>query len=184
VGDRQNTIVAVIGKLPRRPSLAALLVSLLAATLLSACGSGSETGSDQFREQTDSPVLDFGEEGSEADLEEGGETVSTFLAARAAGDWREACAQVSRPMLAKIDHLATTATDLADKSCPSFLGTFTQLSAEERRNSASVEAGSIRLKGKRAYVIYSGDGGVVYAMPLSREGDAWKVASLAPERLE
>jgi hypothetical protein len=173
----------VIGESGRR-SPAALAVSLLAAALLAACGSGAERGSDQLREQTSSPLLDFGEEGSEVDLEEGAKAVSAFLAARAAADWREACAQLSRAVLAKIAHLAVSGTELEDKSCPSFLGSFTRLSAEERRASSSVDAGSLRLKGKQAYVIYFGAEEAVYAMPLSREGDTWKVASLSPQRLD
>lgn len=162
--------------------LLALATALLVAGLLAACGSDSETGSDQFRDQTDSAILDFGSEGSEGELEAGTEVVEAFLASRAAGEWAEACAQLSVAMLAKIERLASTATELADKSCPSFLGAFTRLSAKEREDT-TVDAGSLREQGRRAFLIYRGDGEVVYAMPLSLEGEAWKVSSLAPKRL-
>lgn len=160
-----------------------LLAVGLAAGLLAACGSGSEQGSDQFRDQTKSPLLDFGEEGNEEEREEGATVVEGFLADRADGDWAGACARIARAMLAKIEHLATSATDLEDKSCASLLGAFTRLSAKERRDSAIVDAGSLRRRGRRAFLIYYGAGEVVYAMPLSREGTVWKVASLSPDRI-
>jgi hypothetical protein len=161
-----------------------LLSALLAAVLLAACGSSnSDSGSDQFRGQTKSALLDFGTEGDDAALEEGAQVVESFLAARAEGDWERACAQVSHSMLDKIEHLAATATSLADESCPSFLEAFVRISAKERKEGGNIDAGSMRRRGRQAYLIYYGGDKVVYAMPLSREGDAWKVASLAPKRL-
>jgi hypothetical protein len=160
-----------------------LIAVVLASGLLVACGSGSEEGSDQFRDQTKSPLLEFGEEGSKEDLEEGATAVEDFFTARAEGDWATACAQLARSMLAKIEHLATSTTDLEDKSCPSFLGTFTRLSAKERRDSKVVDGGSLRKQGQRGFLIYYGAGKIVYSMPLSREGDAWKLASLSSDRL-
>jgi len=156
---------------------------VLASGLLVACGSGSEEGSDQFRDQTKDPLLDFGEEGSGAELSQGEEVVRAFLAARGAGNWSRACAQLSREMLDKIEHLAVSSTNLGDKSCPSFLGTFIRLSAKERKETKVEAGGSLRRQGRNGYLIYYGNGEVVYAMPLGREGDAWKVASLSPQRL-
>jgi hypothetical protein len=162
--------------------LIAVAAALLTATLIAACGS-SESGSDQFRDQTDSAILDFGAEAGEAELEEGTEAVKTFLTARAGGEWPVACGRLSRAMLAKIEHLAISTTELEDKSCPSFLGTFTRLSAQEREDSASMDAGSLRRRGAKGYLIYFGANETVYAMPLSREDNAWKMAALSPELL-
>jgi len=162
--------------------LRATLSTALAVALLNGCG-GSDSGSDQFRDQTDSAILDFGEEGSESALKEGTEVVQDYLASRAAEDWSAACAQLSRSVLDKIEHLATSATELEDKSCPSFLGAFTRISTEERRQSTTVDAGSLRERGRRSFLIYYGAAEAVYAMPLSREGDSWKVASLSPQPL-
>lgn len=162
--------------------MATLLVAALGATLLVACGS-SASGSDQFRDQTDSKLLDFGEEGSEAELNAAADTVQGFYLARSKEDWPTACAQLSRATLAKIEHLAISATDLEDKSCPSFLGAFTSLSDQERRDSTIVDAGSLRQQGEKAFLIYYGADEVVYAMPLSREGEAWKLASLSSKAL-
>jgi hypothetical protein len=162
---------------------AALLATALGAALVTACGS-SAGGADQFRDKTNSPLLDRGEEGSEAELEEATEAVRGFFLARSQKNWPTACAQLSRAMLAKIEHLAISSTDLADKSCPSFLGAFTSLSPKERRESTVVSsAGSLRQRGNHGFLIYYGAHEVVYAMPLSREDGAWKLASLSSKQL-
>lgn len=155
---------------------------MLGAALLTACGS-SASGSDQFRDKTNSPLLDFGEESSDAELNEAAEAVRGFFLARSRDDWAAACAQLSQAMLAKIEHLAISSTDLTDKSCPSFLGTFTSLSDQERHDSTVVNAGSLRQQGDHAFLIYYGADEVVYAMPLSREGGAWKLSSLSSKQL-
>lgn len=159
-----------------------LITAALGAALLSACG-GSETGSDQFRDKTDSALLDFGDEGSEAEREAAAAVVHTFYLDRARGDWQGTCAHLSQNTLAKIERLATTSTSLADKSCPSFLGEFTRISVRERRESTIVDAGSLRQQGEHGFLIYYGGQEIVYAMPLSREGGAWKVDSLSSKSL-
>ena len=173
----------MIGQKGTKPFLA-LVSAVLAAALLGACGSsGSDGGSDQFRDRTKSAILDFGEEGSESSLEEGTEAVEGYFASRAEEDWASTCAQLSRSVLDKIEQLATSATELADKSCPSFLSAFTRLTPQEQKESEIVDAGSLREQGRRAFLIYDAAGKVVYAMPLSREGDEWKIASLSPKQL-
>jgi hypothetical protein len=156
---------------------------VLSTGLLVACGSGSEEGSEQFRDQTKSHLLDFGEEASAEEREEAAAVVEDFSSARADEDWPQVCAQLARPAQAKIEHLADSATELEDKSCPSFLAAFTRLSAKERKDGGVVDAGSLRRQGQRAFLIYYGGEEVVYSMSLSQEGDAWKVASLTPDRL-
>jgi hypothetical protein len=168
----------------RTGTLAVLVVAALAAALLGACGdSGSASGSDQFRDQTKSPLLDFGEEGSEAELEEADETVGIFLAARAKEDWEETCAQLSKPMLDKLERLATNSTGLKDTSCPSFLDAFVVLSAQDKEEGAEIEGGSLRRQGAKGYLIYDGPGEIVSAMPLDRDGKTWKVAAISAQRL-
>jgi hypothetical protein len=161
---------------------AALIATVLAAALLAACGS-SAGGSDQFRDKTSSNLLDFGEESDESEREEAADVVHGFYAARAKGDWAATCAQLSRAVLAKIEHLATSETALEDTSCPSFLEAFLRLSDRERHESTVVDAGSLRQQGAKGFLIYYGAGEVVYAMPLSKEGGTWKVASLSSKTL-
>ena len=164
--------------------LAVLAVVALAAALLGACGdSGSTSGSDQFRDQTKSPLLDFGKEGDESELEETDETVSAFLIARAKEDWPRACAHLSKQILDKLERLATNSTSLKDTSCAAFLDAFVVLSPQDKKEGAAIEGGSLRHQGTTGYLIFSGEDEVVYAMPLDREGKAWKVAAISPEQL-
>lgn len=158
-----------------------LFAAALGVTLLSACGS-STSGSDQFRDKTDSALLDFGEESDSAELEEAGQVVQSFLTARSKEDWSGTCTHLSAALRSKIEHLAVSSTQLEDKSCPAFLEAFLSISEQERRASAAIDAGSLRQQGAKAFLIYEA-GGNVYAMPLRKEGSAWKVDSLAPKQL-
>lgn len=159
-----------------------LLTAALVAALLAACGSSSG-GSDQFRDKTDSGLLDFGEESDTGELEEAEKAVQSFFLARSKEDWPATCAQLSRALLTKIENLAISSTELEDKSCPSFLETFLRVSEQERKESAAIDAGSLRQQGAQAFLIFYGAGEVVYAMPLRKEGKAWRVDSLSPKQL-
>ena len=162
--------------------IAALIATALGATLLWACGS-SASGSDQFRDKTDSGLLDFGEEGSAGELEEAEKAVQSFFSARSKEDWHATCAQLSPALRSKIEHLAISSTELQDKSCPSFLETFLRISKQEREESAAIDAGSLRQQGTRGFLLFYGGREVVYAMPLRKEGEAWRVDSLSPKQL-
>jgi hypothetical protein len=164
--------------------LAVVVVAALAAALLGACGdSGSTSGSDQFRGQTKSPLLDFGEEGSESELEEAEEAVSDFLAAHSKEDWEATCDLLSKPMLDKLERLAATSTGLEDTSCPAFLEAFAVISPQEKKEGGEIEGGSLRHQGTKGYLIYSGSEELVYAMPLDQQGSEWRVAALSAQRL-
>lgn len=156
---------------------------MLAAALLSACGdSSSGKGSAQYRDRTESPLLDFGKEAGAEELDTAGEAVETFLEDRAAGDYAAICKLVAQKMLDKIEKLAKNSTGLEDTSCPAFLEAFLRLTPEEQRDSTEIDPGSLRVEGSDAYLLYSGPDDAVYAMPLRREGGQWKVAMLAPKK--
>jgi hypothetical protein len=167
----------------RLQGLAILALAALASALLAACGGSSSSGSDQFRDQTKSPLLDFGEEGGESEREAGAEAVHRFFVARAEGEWQAVCALLSGAVLDKIEHLAISATGLSDKSCPAFLGSFTRLTQREREQSQVVQAGSLRVRGSHGYLIYYGAGKAIFAMRLREEDGQWKVDSLSAEEL-
>ncbi len=162
--------------------MVAMIAAALGAALLTACGS-SAGGSDQFRDKTDSRLLDFGEESDAGELEEAEKAVQSFFVARARKDWPATCAQLSHALLSKIEQLAISSTELKDKSCPSFLETFLRISKQEREESAAIGAGSLRQQGAQGFLLFYGGGEVVYAMPLRREGKAWRVDSLSPKQL-
>lgn len=162
--------------------LSALVAGAL-AVLLAGCGDSPETsGSGQFRDQTESALLDFGAEGSDAELEQAADAVSGFLEARSKEDWEAMCNQLSGAMVNKLENLATNSTSLSDTSCASFLETYTQLSAQEL-DETSADAGSLRHAGEKGYLIYSGPDELVYAMPMDEEGGEWRVAGISAKPL-
>jgi hypothetical protein len=160
----------------------ALLAAALGAALLAACGS-SAGSSDQLRDKTDSGLLDFGEEGDDAELKEATEVVHSFFSARSKEDWTATCAQLSQALLSKIEHLAISSTQLEDPSCPAFLEAFLSISAQERQAGTVIDDAGLRQQGARAFLIYLGADETVYAMPLSKEDGAWRVDSLSSKQL-
>jgi hypothetical protein len=163
-------------------TLLALVAVALATALLSACGSDESSAIDQFRDKTESSILDFGEEGSESESEQANEAVSEFLAARSAGDWEAACEQIASAMVDKLENLAASSTSLADKSCPSLLDAFAQVSSAELSEESTGD-GSLRQAGSRGFLVYSCAGDAVCAMPLEKDGGEWKVGTISAKRL-
>jgi hypothetical protein len=47
------------------------------------------------------------------------------------------------------------------------------------REIARIDAVSLRHEGERAFLIYRGDKGTVYAIPMGQEDGAWKVGGLS-----
>jgi hypothetical protein len=158
------------------------LVAIALATFLSACGSDDSSGIDQFRDKTESSILDFGEEGNESEGEQANETVSEFLAARSAGDWEAACEQIDSAMVDKLEKLASSSTSLPDKSCASLLDAFAQISAAELSEESTGD-GSLRHAGSRGFLVYSCADDAVCAMPLKKDGGEWKVGAISAKLL-
>lgn len=182
---RRGTITTIAAVRRRRSTgtLAILAVAIVAAGSMSACGGGSEQGAAQYEDRTDSPLLKFGEEGTEAELEEAGEAVRGFFVDRASEDFAATCAPLAKQILDRLKRLAVNSTGLEDTSCEAFLEAFLELTPEERRDSVVVDPGSLRHKGKQGYLIYAGVDDSVYAMPLRQEGGEWKLASLSSKEL-
>lgn len=143
-------------------------------------------GSEQFKTKGgDNSVQEFGEESGESELQEAAERVHDFFVARAVGDWEKACSYLSKSMSEQLKQLATSSTELGDKSCASFLEAFTgRLSASGWRENTMVDAGSLRLDDEQAFLIFYGaPNRTVYAMPLAREDGTFKLGALAGDPL-
>jgi hypothetical protein len=142
-------------------------------------------GSEQFRSKGgDNSIQEFGEEADESELQEAAEAVHGFFVARAVGDWKGACAYLSKAMSEQLEQLAASSTEISDKGCAPFLEAFTgRLSASTWKEITTVDAGSLRREDEQAFLIYYGADKTVYAMPLKEEGDAWKVGALSGNEL-
>jgi len=138
-------------------------------------------GSGQFRTPGgDNSIQNFGEEGDESELQAAAEAVHGFYVARAEEDWARACSYLAKSMVAQLEQLAQQAPQLKGKGCGAILHAFTRpLPASARRESTVVDAGSLRIEGERAFLIYYGAGKTVYAISMAEQAGDWKVAALA-----
>jgi hypothetical protein len=154
----------------------------IAAVVLSACGSTATTGTEQFRDETNSPILAFGNEGSEAELEAAVDAVDELLVARSNEDWNAVCRQLAKSTVEKLEHVGASSTELDEASCQALLETFTELTPAQRDEDSVGNAG-IRVGPRRGFLVYAGDADRVYAMPLMREGDDWKPSAITAREL-
>jgi hypothetical protein len=138
-------------------------------------------GSAQFRsEGGDNSIQNFGEEGGESELEEAAETLRAFYVARADENWSAACSYLAQTMVRQFEQLASRTPQLEGAGCPGVLQAFTRpLPPSIVRETTQINAGSLRRDGDRAFLIYRGGEGTVYAISMQDEGGTWKVAGLA-----
>jgi hypothetical protein len=138
-------------------------------------------GSSQYRVKGgDNSIQNFGEESDEAELEEAAATLHDYLVARAEGDWPTACANLAKSVREQLRTLASRSENLGEKGCAAILAALTPpLPPSVRRESTTVDAGSLRTEGERAFLIYRGAKGTVYTVTMVPEGGRWKVSSLA-----
>lgn len=150
------------------------------ATPLKVSGGGSQ----QFVVKGgDNSVQEFGKEIGEPELREAAEAAHGFFVARAEGRWADACSHLSASMLEQLQQLASKSERA---NCASFLASFTtRLPPATWREITTVDAGSLRQEGEKAFLIYYGaPGKAVYAMPLTEENGQWKVGALAGDALQ
>jgi hypothetical protein len=142
-------------------------------------------GSGQFRVKGgDNSIEEFGEESGAGELEEAAAALHDFFVARAEEDWRGACSQLSKNVAAELEQLASRSKS-GKKGCPATLAGLTPpLPPAVQRESTVVDAGSLRLEGERAFLIYRGAEKAAYAINMAHEDGKWKVGSLAPVPLQ
>jgi hypothetical protein len=139
-------------------------------------------GSAQYRVKGgDNSVQEFGAEARGSDFEKAAAALHDFLDARAQADWAAACSYMSKSVVESLQRLAAGAKQSQGASCASILEKLTNPAAKQamREEAAQANVGSLRIEGERAFLIYTGTGKTVIAMPMADEGGAWKVASLA-----
>lgn len=139
-------------------------------------------GSGQYRTRGgDNSIQDFGEEGDESELQAAAKAVHGFYVARAEEDWATACSYLAQSMKQQLQQLAARSEQLKGKGCAGILkGLTAPLPSAARRETTVVDAGSLRIEGEQAFLIYDGADKTTYAIPVKQEGDGWKVAALAP----
>jgi len=139
-------------------------------------------GSQQFRQKGgDNSVQDFGEEAGAEEFDAAAVALHNFLDARAEGNWAAACDYMSNSIVESFEKLAVQAKQIDETSCAGILENLTNPAAKKsmKAEAAKADVGSLRVEGDRSFVIYTGTGNTILAMPMADEDGDWKVASLA-----
>jgi hypothetical protein len=144
--------------------------------------SDSGGGAQQFKVKGgDNSIQEFGAEADTSEFDEAAAAAHNFIDARAEGDWGAACDYMAKSILESFEKLAARAEQLNNRSCAGLLEALTNPAAKGalKTEAAQADVRSLRIEGERAFVIYTANGGTVYAMPMANEDGDWKVASLA-----
>jgi hypothetical protein len=138
-------------------------------------------GTAPFATKTgDNSIQESGTEGSPSETQAAAAVLHAYLDARVAHRWADACFYLSAGYAATIEAFAERyAKDKGVKSCAEVLeGLATGSSQQALVATAKADVGALRIEGDHGFVLYRGAGGEPFAMPMVREGGAWKVGSL------
>jgi len=125
-------------------------------------------------EDADNSIQLWGREGSSAQRLAAGTAVQTYLDARAARDWQKACGYLADKPRAELRRASQGAPCF--KAMPAFAPRSTATLARE----AQIVLLSLRVGPEfKTFLIYRRPDGI-YAMPLTREDDEWRLYLATP----
>jgi hypothetical protein len=139
-------------------------------------------GAAQYRVKGgDNSIQEFGTEAEGPEFAKAAAALHGFLDARAQGAWAAACSYLSKSTVESFEQLAAQSKQGDEKSCADILGQLINPATKQlmKEEAAEANVGSLRTEGERAFLIYTGAEKTVIAVPMTREGDVWKVASIA-----
>jgi len=129
----------------------------------------------------DNSIQTFGGEAAAAEREAVTATLRAYLEAREAGEWARACREMSGEMIKSLEQLVEKAPRFEGKGCAEIIGALSAGSSPRMRaNPMAGDVASLRVERERGFALFKGKDGKGYFMPLARDGDEWKIASLAP----
>jgi hypothetical protein len=137
-------------------------------------------GAAQFRNKGgDNSIQESGHEAGAPEREEAAAVLHAYLDARVAHRWPTACFYMAASLVATMEEFAAKYGKGKVQSCPQLLGALATGSSQRAlEETAEANVGSLRTEGDRAFLLYYGPRNAPYAMPMAREGGAWKVGSL------
>lgn len=138
-------------------------------------------GSKQFVVKGgDNSIQEFGEEGSESELQKAATALHGFLDARAEGDFKAACSYLGPEVAKSLQQFAASSKALKGAACPQLLAALSKgVPVSTLAEAAQANVGSLRFEGGQAFLIYRGAGKEVYAISMLEQGGEWKVAGLS-----
>jgi hypothetical protein len=132
----------------------------------------------------DNSIQTFGTEGEVEGREQALTTLRTYLSARAAGRWAEACAATSRQFKRQLATVAATLPkNMQPKGCAAALRFFFHWFPQAAlRASAEVrDLLSFRVRGRYAYIIFRGAEEKVGYIAMRNDDGVWRINTANPE---
>jgi len=127
----------------------------------------------------DNSIQGFGAEASPAERLAAARVLSAYLEAYANGDAKTACALLASGVTQLLERGLSTAGGSA-VSCTQAMARLTSnITAAQRDQVARARVLSLRVGGDRAFAIYRGTGNQFLALPMAKEGGAWRVGAVA-----
>jgi len=142
--------------------------------------SSSDERSAEFRTPGgDNSIQNYGSEASSSELGEVEDTVTSYLDARAKGEWEKSCQGLAKMAKAPIEQLGEKSPQLKGKSCGAIIALLSSQVPASARKSPLVEGiASVRFQGDRGFALFHGPGGARFFIPVVKEGGEWKVGAL------
>lgn len=140
-------------------------------------------GSKQFRvpKGFDNSVQEYGQEAGQSEFEEAATAMHGYFDSLAAGNWAAACQYTGKSVVESLEKLAElSGKELKDAGCAALMA-----ATWDRVDNAilvvvakEADAGSLRVEGDHAFLIYYGQEKKKELLQMDREDGHWKVASL------
>lgn len=129
----------------------------------------------------DDSVRSFGQEATEKEFVAAAVALHNFLDARAEGYWAPACSYLAQSVVELFEKFVSIPGQPDGRDCAEILAELTDQAAEEelREEAARADARSLRLKGERAFLIYTDADDAIRAFPMVRRNGRWNVAGIA-----
>lgn len=137
-------------------------------------------GSSQFKVKGgDNSVQESGEEVEGDEFEAAAAALHNFLDARAEGNTAAACEYLSQDLADSFAKLASQAKQ-GEGGCATGLELLTNPAGQKAMKAEAEQAdvGSLRVDGDRAFIIYTGIEGTVFAIPMANEDGEWKTGGI------
>lgn len=139
----------------------------------------------------DNLVQTFGDEGTAAEREEVSKVVHAWMKARVAEDWVTDCKYLSRAYVKDLVWDVRGVTKGKVTTCPGALEFFGDSASGSSGNTLTGPIDSLRVKGETqntewyAWAQWHGPNGKDWVLPLTQEGEVWKVTAASPvDRLQ
>lgn len=144
-------------------------------------GKGSAGASPGRLPQNPQEVEDFGAEAGSADMEAALAALDSYLTSFKQEDWRAGCALMSRAVVETLKQLASGNPQLKGAGdCAAILAALAKMGAKPDLGVTPDSLDELRIEGNAAFAFYSNR---TLVMAMTREGSAWKVNGVQPERV-